>query len=105
MPLFGSHNDAHPVDETPQRKSSVFSRSKTPPSDATSTTSGSHSSFFARHSLTDGHKDPSILAARQKVIDAEAAEKAADRALHGAKLAVKEARDHVKNIEREAMEE
>jgi hypothetical protein len=38
-------------------------------------------------------------------MSAEAAEKDADRALHNARSAVREARDHVKLLEREAAEE
>ena len=55
-----------------------------------------------------GHKneaDPSIMAAHSKVHEAEEAEKVADRALHQARLAVREAREHVKMLEREAAEE
>ena len=49
--------------------------------------------------------DPALLGARQKVSDAEGAERAADRALVEARLAVREARQHVKNLEREVEEE
>ncbi|KAF9063430.1 hypothetical protein BDP27DRAFT_1232179, partial [Rhodocollybia butyracea] len=44
----------------------------------------------------------SVMAARQKVSDAEESEKAADRALQQARNHVKEARDHVKFLEKEA---
>lgn len=53
----------------------------------------------------DLSRDPSILAARQKVSDAEASERDADRALGTARAAVREAREHVKMLEREALEE
>jgi CHAD domain-containing protein len=43
--------------------------------------------------------------ARDKVADAESAEQEADEALHAARVAVREARDHVKSLEREALEE
>lgn len=49
--------------------------------------------------------EPSILAARQKVADAEVAERDADAALAQARAAVKEARHHVQVLEREAEEE
>lgn len=113
MPLFSSHqepaSDRNGIDEAgPQRKGSIFNRSRSPLSETDSTnTARSRGSFFARHSV-DGfnmHKDPSIIAARQRITDAESAEKAADRALHQAKQAVREAREHVKHIEREAIEE
>jgi hypothetical protein len=60
---------------------------------------GTNGGFFG------GNKDPSILSARQKVADAENAEKDADRALIQARAAVRDARDHVKHVEREAKEE
>lgn len=50
-------------------------------------------------------KDPSIVAARQKVADAQAAEKSADKALIDARSAVKEAVQHVKRLEKEFAEE
>lgn len=51
------------------------------------------------------HEDPTIIGARERVLSAETAEREADRALVQARAAVKEARDHVKNLEREAEEE
>lgn len=50
-------------------------------------------------------RDPTILNAREKVTNAEAAEADADRALLQAREMVKEAREHVKILEREAIEE
>jgi hypothetical protein len=61
--------------------------------------------FGGNHNNGNVHHDPSILAARQKVSDAEQAERAADRALASARNAVREAKEHVKRIEREAKEE
>lgn len=53
-----------------------------------------------------GHKeDPSITGARQRVSQAEHAEKEADAALVQARAAVREAREHVIALEREAEEE
>jgi hypothetical protein len=49
--------------------------------------------------------DPSIVSARKKVIDAESAEKAADHALSAARGKAREAREHVKVLEREVLEE
>ena len=49
--------------------------------------------------------DPTIIAARKKVNDAENAEKEADRALLAARAMVREAREQVKRLEREASEE
>jgi len=53
----------------------------------------------------DRHQDSTILAARQKVTDAEDAEKDADRALIQARSMVREAREHVDILEREARED
>lgn len=50
-------------------------------------------------------EDPSIAAARERVVSTEAAERDADRALRHARAAVREARDHIKRLEREAAEE
>ncbi|OCT51415.1 hypothetical protein CLCR_09240 [Cladophialophora carrionii] len=51
------------------------------------------------------HEDSSIIAARERVLSAETAEREADRALVQARAAVQEARNHVKMLEREAEEE
>lgn len=51
------------------------------------------------------HEDGSITAARERVMSAEMAEREADRALISARTAVKDARNHVKMLEREAEEE
>lgn len=50
-------------------------------------------------------KDPSIIAARQRITDAEEAERSADQALLGARAAVRAAKEHCKMLEREAEEE
>jgi hypothetical protein len=42
---------------------------------------------------------------RAKVSNAEAAERSADAALYAARSAVREAKDHVKTLERETVEE
>jgi hypothetical protein len=124
------HHDT--VAEEPNRRSGggVFGRHRTtdPAVDhpTTTDTNGHHGGLFGRHHTTDpavnyptttntnGHhgglfhrnaEDPSILAARERVMSAEAAERDADKALHNARMAVREARDHVKRLEREAAEE
>jgi len=61
------------------------------------------SGFF--HRDRSGHEDASISGARQRVIDAEIAERDADRALMAARGAVKDARDQVRALELEAKEE
>ncbi|KAJ7045985.1 hypothetical protein C8F04DRAFT_1173907 [Mycena alexandri] len=74
--------------------------------------SGGSSFFGSRTGTGNGgmgnfnvHKDPTIMAAREKVTHAEQAEIAADRALVQARNMVREARDHVQFLEREAAEE
>ncbi|CAK7201593.1 hypothetical protein SEUCBS139899_004301 [Sporothrix eucalyptigena] len=70
---------------------------------------GSHRSFlhrsFGHGNGSDNDLDPSILAARERVLSAETAEREADRALDIARREVREARDHVKRLELEAKEE
>jgi hypothetical protein len=107
MPLFSSH---HEQEAPPQRKGSIFSRSRSPLTDTNS--HNNSGSFFARRSPPSDesianrvHKDPSIVAARQKVTDAQAAEKAADKALNEARNAVREAIQHVKRLEKEIEQE
>lgn len=57
------------------------------------------------HSNGDVEVDPSIVAARERVLSAEQAEQDADRALEEARRSVREARDHVRRLELEAKEE
>jgi hypothetical protein len=87
-------------DSEPPPTHGLLHRSKPP---AASHSSRPSFSFFGRR--TGETSDQSIIAARQKVADAENAEQHADKALHAARMAVKEARRHVKNLEAEAAEE
>ena len=129
MPLF-YHSQQNPeplpqrsptqADE-PHRSRSIFSRRGNSPEGApsvnssirTDNTAGTKSSggFFGRRRSSDDDlqpnikNDPSVVAARQRVSDAEAAEHEADRALMQARAAVRDARDHVKKLEQEAFEE
>ena len=129
MPLF-HHSQPNPeplprrspveADE-PHRSRSIFSRRGNSPDAApsadgsirTEKSAGAKSSsgFFGRRRSSDDdmHRniknDPSVVAARQRVSDAEAAEREADRALMQARIAVREAREHVERLEREALEE
>ena len=103
MPLFGSKREAAPPPQ-PQ-KHSMFSRrrSTSPVRDtrhSTSTHTTRTSGMFSR-----GSGDPSIASAKQSLMNAEAAERDADRALFVAKNAVREAREHVHRLEKEAAEE
>ncbi|KAJ7747319.1 hypothetical protein B0H16DRAFT_928828 [Mycena metata] len=105
MPLFKSHQEPEPVAAPPARKGSVF-RGRRSSDEESSVRSGSTTgSFFARNNNFNVHKDPTIIAARQKVTFAEKAEAEADRALASARNMVREARDHVRFLEKEAAEE
>jgi len=66
-----------------------------------SRTSGSGGGLFSRSTP----EDPTIAHARERVMSAENAEREADRALVQARAAVREAREHIKLLEREAAEE
>jgi hypothetical protein len=116
MPLFGHREpvetapDAPPEEEVverePSRRSTLFGRRRSVESAATATTANTTSSTSPRRNLlTRDREDASITAARQRVAGAEAAEREADRALMQARAAVREAREHVKRLEREAAEE
>jgi hypothetical protein len=107
MPLFGrnSAETAPPAHETTvedsQRRSGLFGRHRSPESTTTATTTANgHHGFLHRKA-----EDPSIVAARERVLRAEAAERDADKALLNAKAAVREAREQVKRLGREAAEE
>ena len=63
-------------------------------------TRSSGGGLFNRHP-----EDPTIAHARERVLSAENAEREADRALVQARAAVKEAREHIKLLEKEAAEE
>ncbi|KZT29178.1 hypothetical protein NEOLEDRAFT_1128770 [Neolentinus lepideus HHB14362 ss-1] len=117
MPLFGrSYRAQEPVPvgtangATPNRTGSIFSRRRSP--DVTSARSTSPSStnvgsrWFRRSSSPSNHgNDGTILAARQKLSDAEEAERTAERALQQARYAAHDAKEHVKIVEREAAQE
>ncbi|OTA93179.1 hypothetical protein M434DRAFT_73573 [Hypoxylon sp. CO27-5] len=60
---------------------------------------------FGHGSSSNPDVDPSIIQARERVMQAETAEREADRALEAARLRVREARAEVKRLELEAAEE
>jgi hypothetical protein len=114
MPLFSRHEEAPPVpektvvEERPQRRSTLFGRhrSVSPVSTAGTTRSSTSASSSGRRGLLHRNDaDPSIRSAHERVLNAEAAEREADKALLHARAMVKEAREHVKRLEREAAEE
>jgi len=125
---FGNRRRSQAVEEpvdAPQRRKSLFSRrsSGSPARNGTAATNGHSSgglfnrrrSSSPRTSTGNGHSsggllhrrhdDPAVMAAHERVSLAETAERDADRALINARSAVKNARDEVKRLEREAAEE
>jgi hypothetical protein len=98
---------------TPSRRSTLFGRRRSEESNVThnsvSTNQSSPRLSGVLHRGSILHRgdreDPSISAARERVMGAEAAEQDADKALMTARAAVREAKDQVKRLEREAEEE
>jgi hypothetical protein len=117
MPLFSSRHEEpiqDPPADAPKRRSTLFGRNRDVSPTSTSRTSRSstthnnnNNSASPRRSglLHRRDEDPTIIAARERVQNAEAAERDADRALAAARVAVREAREHIKRLEREAAEE
>ncbi|KAI0759840.1 hypothetical protein BD413DRAFT_595038 [Trametes elegans] len=122
MPLFRSSSPQReaPPPQTESHSRGLFGHRSNSPE---TTTNGTHNAngngstksggLFGRRrsSSSDSDrsvkldKDPSIKAARKKVTEAEAAEAAADRALNDARAAVRGAKDQVKRLEQEALDE
>jgi len=121
-----------PVYEEPPKRHGLFGRHRSPSPTHTNSTHSSarnasadrdHNGVYRRStdaSSNNGRRgllqrtfgngnnvemDPSILAARERVMSAEAAEREADRALYAARESVREAREHVRRLELEAQEE
>ncbi|KAI4863207.1 hypothetical protein F4820DRAFT_427614 [Hypoxylon rubiginosum] len=130
MPLFSSRKPEEevvhePVPEKRQSHSLFGSRHRSPSPPAARTARTSTTTTSSRHSnesspsrtrsvlqRTFGHgnaanpdMDPSIVQARERVMQAETAERDADRALEAARIRVREARAEVKKLEVEAAEE
>lgn len=64
-----------------------------------------HSTLLSRRHDDRHTTDPTILAARERIMGAEEAERQADRALDIARREVRDARDQIRALEREAKEE
>ena len=101
-------------EERPQRRSTLFGRRRSVSPVSTTGTTRSSTSNANTNTLSSPSRrgllhrqgaDPSIRAAHDRVLNAEAAEKEADKALLHARAMVKEAREHVVRLEREAAEE
>ncbi|KAJ5630914.1 uncharacterized protein N7484_011014 [Penicillium longicatenatum] len=110
MAIFGRDSSASASSSSPRSsmstRSSIGHKRYGDDSSHTSFSSKSSTGNTRRRSLLHRTpEDPSIMAAREQVARAETAEQEADRALVASRRAVKEARDHVKHLEREAAEE
>jgi len=121
--LFGSHHKTEPQPvPVEEKRHGLFGsrrRSTSPtPSAATQSTMMTDSSYHTSPSRGGSNRrsllqrfgnnepmDPSIIAARERVMSAETAEREADRALDIARREVREARDQVRKLELEAKEE
>ena len=121
MPLFSNKHQhttqAHPAPSPAGRSSmssngsrhGIFSRhrsSSSSDSDIDRRSSNRHSMVSKRDGLFHRHQeDPSIASARERVVRAERAEQEADRALVAARASVREAKEHVRQLELEAKED
>ncbi|OAL48589.1 hypothetical protein IQ07DRAFT_588720 [Pyrenochaeta sp. DS3sAY3a] len=117
MPLFSSRRDPTPPPTTtsPTHKPGLFSRRRSSSPSLTSKRHSTHTTHTHHTTSTSPKRtsglftrsshDPSIHAAKTSLVQAETAERDADRALLAAKNAVREAREHVHRLEREAAEE
>ncbi|MCJ1476816.1 hypothetical protein MMC13_005485 [Lambiella insularis] len=99
MPLF-SRSEPAPAPQPESR--GLFGRRHSPAGTTTITTNNTQRGGTG---LFHRKEDASISAARQRIANAEAAEREADKALFQARAAVKDAREQVKVLEREAAEE
>ncbi|KAG7098296.1 hypothetical protein E1B28_000258 [Marasmius oreades] len=86
------------------RRSSSSDGSPTHPGTG-SVRSGGSGGFFGLGGHNSAGNDPSIMAARQKVQEAEQAEREADHALNAARASVREAREHVRFLEKDAADD
>ncbi|KAJ5935043.1 hypothetical protein N7454_000933 [Penicillium verhagenii] len=108
MPLFSRDSTASASSSSPRSSILTHSSAGHKESSRSSFSSRSESSAGSHRRRSILHRtpeDPSIQTAREQVLRAETAEQEADRALILSRRAVKEARDHVKRLEREASEE
>ena len=116
MPLFNrkSQEVVPPPQPAPVEHRGLFSHrhsTSVSPTDYDRRTSD-RSSMLSKSSSTSkpglfhrNHEDPSISAARQRVVAAENAERDADRALAQARVSVREAKEHARRLELEAKED
>ncbi|KAI0001267.1 hypothetical protein BJV74DRAFT_882513 [Russula compacta] len=108
-PPLSSRSAGH--SESSMRSRDSFGNGSTRSNDGRAAGGKRSRGFFRRRraSPSDRHgdlaRDQTLMNVRNKVADAEGAERQADAALSAARAAVSEARDQVKSLEREAVEE
>jgi len=114
MGLFNKHETetvparSATVSESPNRRTSMFGSHRRSAEADTVTRNNTTTTSPTRHHgglLHRDHEDSSITTARERLLHAEAAERDADKALLSARAAVKDAREQIKRLEREAAEE
>ncbi|KAK1222766.1 hypothetical protein PQX77_014375 [Marasmius sp. AFHP31] len=99
------HNQRGGLFGSGRRSSSSDRSSSHSPRGSGSVRSGGSGGFLGFGGNRSIGNDPSIMGARQKVEEAERAEREADQALNLARASVREARDHVKFLEKEAADD
>jgi len=101
--MFSRRDPTPPPQSTTSSSGGLFSRNRRNSSHSSLSSRGTGGGFLGM----GGHRneDPSIRNARQRITDAETAEKDADRALVEARNRVRLAREHCQMLEREALEE
>lgn len=111
MGLFSNKPAPAPVVQEPVReKRGLFGKRDSVQTHNNNNTTNTHTTTATTNGHTNtnhgllhrNHEDPSISAARERVMQAEATEKEADRALIAARASVKQAREHVRRLELEA---
>ncbi|KAF8813897.1 hypothetical protein BYT27DRAFT_7060738, partial [Phlegmacium glaucopus] len=99
-----SRDSTHdPTHDNSSTRSGLFRRHRSNSSEYESTGEGS-SRFFGLRRNDNIENDPTIRRALKKVADAEKAEKQADIALIDARQRVRDAQEHVRILEQEALE-
>ncbi|KAF4635837.1 hypothetical protein G7Y89_g2256 [Cudoniella acicularis] len=113
MGIFNRSSEPVADEKVPQRSSTLFSRRRSVSPVNNTTTHHNNNSTDLNNTSPQRHgflhrnngEDASIIAAKERVQNAEQMERDADKALAHARAAVREAREHVKRIEKEAAEQ
>ncbi|KAI1765714.1 hypothetical protein GGR53DRAFT_488658 [Hypoxylon sp. FL1150] len=103
--LFGSRHRSPSPTRTARTSTTTTSSSRRSDASSPSRTRSVLQRTFGHGNSSNLDMDPSIVQARERVMQAESAEREADRALESARIRVREARAEVKRLELEAAEE